>query len=401
MNTQTNQLSLKDQIQINNERHKQLMKENLERKRRRAKLQEKKKRNEQEKKEKALNDMKQEKRMAYNKFFKQIENDTSVFQKSELRHKHENDSFAQNQYRCRSNFFQRTKSTKKRIEQIKHEREQVNSYYNKQSNYYTANKSKADCLSKVSTQLGSGYKANDSYKKGFSVKTNKSGYRYRSESKTDGPIRVNKSDRVRGESDVMQSIANIDKLIKQKLGAIRQMDKNHANSAYKPQKQPLPYPSRINQNKNPSNFVIRNRSHQRQPLFLTDPYSQAILPPNNEQDHTYYDFDKDEQIEENIQELSQIGKVKDGNSDRKLKKIKPISFIDETHSYSVLTNYAIPRVDINDIRNTNSYYQKNLAQNNPTNNEPYNNTSAQLITKQQKDARIHYRVDMINELFED
>lgn len=269
------------------------------------------------------------------------------------------------------------------------------------------------------------------------------------------PSDIRNNHNIKKENDILASLGKLDELIKNKQKSLQEIKKRpksmfslqdqanpsklgsnnlptkKQNAYYSDMKGPKDILSGYQMGSKPS--MLLNPYSQMQPImnpyanyggFGMMPHYQAMpisvisAPSKNRQDEDI-DFDAVDsnnlkhdisQTEKRIiKDLDEIGKVenigKENHNMANMKKLRPISLINETNSYSVLTDVMPGRTDIIGTCPDKSYFQRRNMQKNMMNKGP---TSKTLDTykdgyefKGDEEGRIQYHPNKLKELFED
>lgn len=254
------------------------------------------------------------------------------------------------------------------------------------------------------------------------------------------------------ESDILESINKLNAMLKNKQKSLQEI-KKRPKSMLSLQEQSNMSKLSINNNlakrpnayysdfKGPKDILTTFQVSARPPVIF-NPYSQMqphinpmsgyghygmAPPPHNmpisvisapvqNKREEYVDFDAMEsenlkheasQTEKRIiRDLNEIGNIdKENQNKANMKKLRPISLINETNSYSVLTDVMPGRADLPGLYTDKSYFQRrNMQKNytnknlNPKNGEGYNDGYE---SKGDEEGRIQYHPNKLKELFED
>lgn len=510
--TKFDQWNEKEHAKINDKKHKEMMRENVMRQRRKQRKLDKERRAKQEREKRILHAWKQDKRQIYDKYLKKNSDDISLTRNHSKRnykltpkvdlekdsyavrkvkskkftyneYMEDNDSFKSHENHVKMNF---ELSQEKRKEQSSFDREFdkilenniEDKKENKESSILDRNSTKLIGTNESKFKrnvLGNVNESRKTSKRVSSVNVN-NGYadRYKEKHAYDGPSHINKKDRHRNENEVMESIAKLDVLIKNKMKNIKATQKRpksvfsaqnigkrigYNNSITSTNKTPLYYTNYKNQNSyNQSRYdhdILSNFQNVIQPpVFSNNMYSQVgmmnpyQMPPvmyndsrpiqthinnlpnlnennfrtnnthggYNESTTDNYELKRKEDVsfpsqsnakEETIQELSAIGKIPTDNKENSnlenIRKLKPISIINETNSYSVLTDVALPKPnkyngEISYLQRRNMKKMRNKNGKSKVLEEIYEDD---FLVKKHNDVKIQYQPNKLKELFED
>ena len=266
------------------------------------------------------------------------------------------------------------------------------------------------------------------------------------------PSNARTDQNTRRESDILASINKLDDLLKSKRKKLQEIKKRPKSMFSMPEqtngskfsintnkaRKPHAYHSDVKEQKD----ILTGFRTCAKPQFNANPYSQfnypigqmhnyggygmppppyqqmpisAITAPVHKREDEYMDFDTEEPVidkqepaggEKNfIKDMDEIGNLdKENHNATNNKRLRPISVINETNSYSVLTDMVPPRNDLNGLYADKSYFQRRNMQKNlmnrrrPGAKDEYEDGYE---LKEGGDGRIQYHPHKIKELFDE